>query len=155
MDMLQGNRLVALKKIKVDGEMGSVTSSTLREITLLMQLEHPNVVKLENVVMERERFGTSKFQVLHFFIENFHLIKCLNKYFLIVTRMCLIFELSDTDLKKYIDLVKGDLLPNLIQVLLHIQISFYSCLALKLCILALYCSVIGRACLLPFDGSHS
>lgn len=48
----QTNKLVALKKIRVqaEGDIG-ISSSTLREITLLMQLEHENVVKLENVVM--------------------------------------------------------------------------------------------------------
>ncbi|RYY85387.1 hypothetical protein EON63_07475 [archaeon] len=46
------NKLVALKKMRVqsEGDIG-ISSSTLREITLLMQLDHENVVKLENVVM--------------------------------------------------------------------------------------------------------
>jgi len=56
MDLLQGNRLVALKKLKGEGDSGGVSSSALREITLLMQLDHPNVVKLENVLIEKERF---------------------------------------------------------------------------------------------------
>eukprot|EP01031_Cornospumella_fuschlensis_P028939 gene28939-34928_t len=52
------NKLVALKKIRVqtEGDIG-ISSSTLREITLLMQLDHENVVKLENVVMDRVRIN--------------------------------------------------------------------------------------------------
>lgn len=55
MDLLQGNKLVALKKIKAESDAGGISSSALREITLLMQLDHPNIVKLENVLIERER----------------------------------------------------------------------------------------------------
>lgn len=61
MDLLQGNRLVALKKLKGEGESGGVSSSALREITLLMQLDHPNVVKLENVLIEKERLTIINF----------------------------------------------------------------------------------------------
>mmetsp|Transcript_6347 Transcript_6347/g.8882 ORF Transcript_6347/g.8882 Transcript_6347/m.8882 type:complete len:710 (-) Transcript_6347:123-2252(-) len=84
MDLLQGNRLVALKKLKGEGDSGGVSSSALREITLLMQLDHPNVVKLENVLIEKERVS-------------------------------LIFELVDTDLKKYMDSSKLDLPVELVQ----------------------------------------
>lgn len=84
MDLLQGNRLVALKKLKGEGDSGGVSSSALREITLLMQLDHPNVVKLENVLIEKERVS-------------------------------LIFELVDTDLKKYMDSSKLDLPIELVQ----------------------------------------
>lgn len=66
------NTFVALKKIKLETEADGISSSTLREITLLMQLNHPNVVKLENVSMDRER-------------------------------MSLVFELLETDLRKYLD----------------------------------------------------
>lgn len=53
-DRLTG-RLYALKKIRVpDAERDiGISSSTLREITLLRQLEHENVVRLEDVVMVR------------------------------------------------------------------------------------------------------
>eukprot|EP01036_Dinobryon_divergens_P034789 gene34789-44994_t len=84
MDLLQGNKMVALKKIKAEGDVGGISSSALREITSLMQLDHPNVVKLENVLIERERVS-------------------------------LIFELVDTDLKKYMDSSKHDLPVDLVQ----------------------------------------
>jgi serine/threonine protein kinase len=60
MDLLQGNKMVALKKIKAEGDIGGISSSALREITLLMQLDHTNVVKLENVLIERERCRGNK-----------------------------------------------------------------------------------------------
>ncbi len=64
---------VALKKIKVESENEGISSSTLREITLLSQLDHENVVKLKNVEMLQS------------------------------DRMNLIFELMDLDLRKYMD----------------------------------------------------
>ncbi len=47
----------ALKKIRTETEYDGISSSTLREITLLMQLKHENVVKLENVVMDKDRMS--------------------------------------------------------------------------------------------------
>lgn len=49
--------MVALKKIRLETEADGISSSTLREITLLMQLNHENVVKLQNVSLERERMS--------------------------------------------------------------------------------------------------
>lgn len=51
------NRNVALKKIRLETECDGISSSTVREITLLMQLNHENVVKLENVVMDKDRMS--------------------------------------------------------------------------------------------------
>ena len=53
-DMLT-NRAVALKKIRIEIEDEGIPTTALREIVLLRQLEHPNVVKLENVVMDPAR----------------------------------------------------------------------------------------------------
>eukprot|EP00596_Hydrurales_sp_CCMP1899_P000601 CAMPEP_0119051274 /NCGR_PEP_ID=MMETSP1177-20130426/72941_1 /TAXON_ID=2985 /ORGANISM="Ochromonas sp, Strain CCMP1899" /LENGTH=528 /DNA_ID=CAMNT_0007030417 /DNA_START=146 /DNA_END=1732 /DNA_ORIENTATION=- len=81
---LQTNKHVALKKIRVEIEDEGIPTTALREIVLLRQLEHPNVVKLENVVMD-------------------------------AARLYLVFELVDTDLKKYMDSVKGALSADLVQ----------------------------------------
>ena len=43
---------VALKKIRLETEEEGIPTTALREMSLLRQLDHPNVVRLENVVME-------------------------------------------------------------------------------------------------------
>ena len=39
------NRVIALKKIKLDGEDEGVPGTAIREISLLRELEHPNIVR--------------------------------------------------------------------------------------------------------------
>ena len=46
------DRHVALKKIRLETEEEGIPTTALREMSLLRQLDHPNVVRLENVVME-------------------------------------------------------------------------------------------------------
>ena len=79
------NRHVALKKIRLEVEEEGIPTTALREMTLLWHLEHPNVIKLENVVMEPGR-------------------------------LYLVFELIDTDLKKFMDHSDAPLRPDLVQV---------------------------------------
>jgi len=43
-------RIMALKKIRLDHEDEGVPSTSIREISLLKELDHPNIVKLEEVV---------------------------------------------------------------------------------------------------------
>jgi len=43
-------RIMALKKIRLDSEDEGVPSTSIREISLLKELDHPNIVKLEEVV---------------------------------------------------------------------------------------------------------
>jgi serine/threonine protein kinase len=38
------NRLVALKKIRLESEEEGVPSTAIREISLLKELQHPNIV---------------------------------------------------------------------------------------------------------------
>ncbi|CAG2166681.1 unnamed protein product [Oppiella nova] len=49
------NELVALKKIRLENEDEGVPSTAIREITLLKELMHPNVVRLEDVIMQENR----------------------------------------------------------------------------------------------------
>lgn len=49
------NKLIALKKIRLENEDEGIPSTALREISLLMELVHPNVVKLEDVIMQEEK----------------------------------------------------------------------------------------------------
>ena len=52
-------RIVALKKIKVQGEDDGVPCTALREISVLQQLRHPNVVPLLDVVYSAEHLYLS------------------------------------------------------------------------------------------------
>jgi len=47
--------IVALKKIRLDGEEEGIPSTSIREISLLKELKHPNIVELITVLMEEEK----------------------------------------------------------------------------------------------------
>lgn len=47
--------LVALKKIRLENEDEGVPSTAIREISMLCELRHPNVVELQDVIMEENR----------------------------------------------------------------------------------------------------
>lgn len=49
------NQLVALKKIRLENEDEGVPSTAIREITVLKELIHPNVVGLDDVIMQENR----------------------------------------------------------------------------------------------------
>lgn len=51
----KSGKLVALKKIRLENEDEGVPSTAIREITLLKELTHPNVVCLEDVLMQENR----------------------------------------------------------------------------------------------------
>ncbi|CRK90881.1 CLUMA_CG004571, isoform A [Clunio marinus] len=46
---------VAMKKIRLESEDEGIPSTAIREISLLKELKHPNIVTLEDVVMEDNR----------------------------------------------------------------------------------------------------
>lgn len=46
---------VALKKIRLEHEDEGVPSTTIREISLLKELEHPNIVKLQDIVYTQNK----------------------------------------------------------------------------------------------------
>ncbi|GAA6069245.1 cyclin-dependent kinase 10, partial [Tachysurus ichikawai] len=45
------HEIVALKKVRMDKEKDGIPISSLREITLLLRLRHPNIVELKEVVV--------------------------------------------------------------------------------------------------------
>lgn len=45
------NMTIALKKTKIENYNDGIPSTTLREISILHELNHPNVVRLVDVVM--------------------------------------------------------------------------------------------------------
>jgi len=48
-------KLVAMKKIRLEHEEEGVPSTAIREISLLKELQHPNIVKLEDIIMAEKR----------------------------------------------------------------------------------------------------
>ncbi|XP_060068650.1 cyclin-dependent kinase 1-like [Ylistrum balloti] len=51
----KSNRTVALKKIRLESEEEGVPSTAIREISLLKELQHPNIVGLEDVLMQENK----------------------------------------------------------------------------------------------------
>ncbi len=49
------NEIVAMKKIRLESEEEGVPSTAIREISLLKELQHPNIVRLEDVIMENNK----------------------------------------------------------------------------------------------------
>ncbi|GMR57492.1 hypothetical protein PMAYCL1PPCAC_27687, partial [Pristionchus mayeri] len=49
------NEVVAMKKIKLEGEDEGIPQTAVREISLLRELQHPNVVALIDVIMQEAR----------------------------------------------------------------------------------------------------
>lgn len=49
------NRTVALKKIRLESEEEGIPSTAIREISLLKELQHPNIVCLEDVLMQENK----------------------------------------------------------------------------------------------------
>lgn len=49
-DLTHVNRIVALKKIRLEAEDEGVPSTAIREISLLKEMNDPNIVKLYNIV---------------------------------------------------------------------------------------------------------
>ena len=49
------NEIVAMKKIRLESEEEGVPSTAIREISLLKELQHPNIVSLQDVIMQENR----------------------------------------------------------------------------------------------------
>ncbi|KAL9625068.1 MAG: hypothetical protein Q9160_000797 [Pyrenula sp. 1 TL-2023] len=72
-DLTHHNRIVALKKIRLEAEDEGVPSTAIREISLLKEMNDPNIVKLFNIVHADGH------------------------------KLYLVFEFLDLDLKKYME----------------------------------------------------
>ncbi|KAL0941763.1 Cyclin-dependent kinase 1 [Colletotrichum truncatum] len=86
-DLLNGGRIVALKKIRLEAEDEGVPSTAIREISLLKEMRDPNIVQLFNIVHADGH------------------------------KLYLVFEFLDLDLKKYMESlpVSDGLNQNVIQ----------------------------------------
>ena len=56
---------IALKKIRLEQEEEGVPSTAIREISLLKELHHENVVRLENVVYADRRCTAADLMLRH------------------------------------------------------------------------------------------
>ncbi|KAK9462003.1 kinase-like domain-containing protein [Lipomyces oligophaga] len=74
-DTLNNNRVVALKKIRLEAEDEGVPSTAIREISLLREMRNENIVELLNIVHSDSR------------------------------KLYLVFEFLDLDLKKYMEAI--------------------------------------------------
>ncbi|KAG4428021.1 Cell division control protein 2, partial [Cadophora sp. M221] len=87
-DLLHDSRLVALKKIRLWNENEGIPGTAIREISLLKEMNNPNIVRLFNVVHASDH------------------------------KLYLVFEFLDLDLKKYMESLpaansgKGEALPT-------------------------------------------
>lgn len=72
-DLSNGGRIVALKKIRLEAEDEGVPSTAIREISLLKEMNDPNIVRLFNIVHADGH------------------------------KLYLVFEFLDCDLKKYME----------------------------------------------------
>lgn len=81
---IRTGEIVALKKIRLEGEDEGVPPTAIREISLLKEIIHSNVVMLKNVVHTD-------------------------------TKLYLIFEFLEKDLKKFLDTSPGQISPSLVK----------------------------------------
>jgi len=54
------NTLVALKKVRLENEKEGFPITAVREIKILRQLDHPNIVKLFDIVTDRNAPGSAE-----------------------------------------------------------------------------------------------
>merc|ERR1719440_1653161 len=88
---VKSDRIVALKRIKLDGEDEGIPSTALREISVLRELKHPNIVGLLDQRIDEE--ASSK-------------------------KLWLVFEFVDQDLKRFTK-ARGKLEPELVKSFSH------------------------------------
>lgn len=91
-------QVVALKKIRLESEEEGVPSTAIREISILKELQHPNIVQYAKY----NRMTLIKLSNICFF-GVFSLIDVIHNE----TKLYLVFEFLDVDLKRQMDLVKS------------------------------------------------
>lgn len=84
-------QIVALKKIRLESEEEGVPSTAIREISVLKELQHENIVKYLNCLCPH-------------YINLFRLIDVVHND----SKLYLVFEFLDLDLKRYMDSVKQE-----------------------------------------------
>ena len=106
-DNLHNNRLVALKKIRLESEEEGIPSTAIREVSILRELKHDNIVQYKRFYIQFVKYLIF-YRLLHVDYED--------------NKLYLVFEYLDLDLKKYMDTVKSNPLgftPEHVKVWLH------------------------------------
>ena len=62
--------MIALKKIRLDSEDEGVPGTALREISLLKELNHPNVVELKDVFYQQKKLYVA-FELCDFDVKKY------------------------------------------------------------------------------------
>jgi serine/threonine protein kinase len=91
----RSDRIVALKRIKLDGEDEGIPSTAIREISLLKEMKHPNIVEL---IEQRIDVGDPESTA--------------------PKKLWLVFEFVDQDLKRFTK-ARGKLEPDLVRNFSH------------------------------------
>jgi len=84
----ESGEIVALKRIRLDNEEEGVPCTAIREISLLKDLRHGNIVRLYDVLHTEKK-------------------------------LTLVFEYSDSDLKKFLDHYGGNIEPGMVKQLMY------------------------------------
>jgi serine/threonine protein kinase len=100
--------VAALKKIKLECEDEGVPGTTLREVSLLKELQHPNVVQLKDV----------------FYMPN-------------ENKLYLCFEYCEFDLKKYMKSLQYKLTAECIKSFTYQMLAGLTCDCMESCLLYL------------------
>ncbi|KAK2562048.1 Cyclin-dependent kinase 5 [Acropora cervicornis] len=125
------HEIVALKRVRLDEDEEGIPSSALREICILKELKHKNIVRyLINEGIEDNKFGNGLLAKLYFSVREargiprppdfdnrpvhrvhltflLHLLR-LHDVMHSERRLTLVFEYCDQDLKKYFDSCQGE-----------------------------------------------
>ena len=88
-----------MKKIKLESEDEGVPSTAIREISLLKELQHPNIVCLQVLYQQNDR-GMGVINWLAYTNSNIMMFK---DVLMQEAKLYLVFEFLTMDLKKYMD----------------------------------------------------
>lgn len=65
------NDFVALKKVRLDKEREGFPITTIREVKVLMELQHPNMIRLRDIVTETNKLENGKESVSFYLIFDY------------------------------------------------------------------------------------
>ncbi|KAJ6666690.1 hypothetical protein lerEdw1_020414 [Lerista edwardsae] len=114
------HEIVALKRVRLDDDDEGVPSSALREICLLKELKHKNIVSLQQ---RPSRAGgrAGAVQVSKVGAANWSPSSSGRLHDVLHSdkKLTLVFEFCDQDLKKYFDSCNGDLDPEIVKSFMY------------------------------------